>query len=53
MRTSCELGLYPALAAENEPKTLTELAQATGADPTLLRASPEVLNTTAAPSDRD
>ena len=44
MHTSCELGLYPALAAENEPKTLAELAQATGADPTLLRTSLEVLD---------
>lgn len=43
MRTSCELGLYPALAADKKPKTLAELAQATGADPTLLRTSPEVL----------
>ena len=43
MRTSCELGLYPAFAAENEPKTLAELAQTTGADPTLLRTSLKVL----------
>ncbi|KAK0515098.1 hypothetical protein JMJ35_002477 [Cladonia borealis] len=53
MCTSYDLGLYPALAAENEPKTLAELARATGADPTLLRTSPEVSNTTAAPSNRD
>ena len=53
MCTSCELGLYPALAADKEPKTLAELAKATGADPTLLRTSPEVSNTTAALSNRD
>ena len=43
MRTSCELGLYPALAADKEPKTLAEPAQATGADATLLRTLLEVL----------
>ena len=53
MHTSCELGLHPALAAENEPKTLAELAQATDADPTLLRTSPEASDTTAAFFDRD
>ena len=53
MCTSCELGLYPALAAENEPKTLVELAQATGADPFLLRTSPEVSTIMAAPSNGD
>ena len=53
MCTSCELGLYPALAADNEPKTLAELAKATGADPTLLRTSLKVSNITAAPFNRD
>ena len=52
MRTSCELGLYPALAADNEPKTLAELAEDTTADPALLRMSPEVLDATVAPSNR-
>ena len=53
MRTSCELGLYPALAVEKQPKTLAELAQATGADPILFRTSPEALNRTAAPFDQN
>ena len=52
MRTSCELGLYPTLAVGNQPKTAVELAQATGANPTLLRTSPDVLNRTAAPFDQ-
>ena len=37
MCTSCGLGLYPALAAGSDPKTLVELAQTIGADPSLLR----------------
>lgn len=53
MRTKHELWLHPAPAEENQPKALVELAQATGADPTLLRTSPESLNRTAAPFDQD
>lgn len=37
MRTSRELGLFPALAAGNKPKTLVQLAQGTEADSTLVR----------------
>ena len=37
MRVCCQMGLYPALAEGDSPKTLVQLGEATGADTTLLR----------------
>jgi hypothetical protein len=41
MRTFCEMGLFPALAAGGQPKTVAELAEVVHADPILLCMSPE------------